>query len=107
MATGLDHYRLLGRSGLRVSPLTLGAMTFGVEAGSWGSTPEEARAMTDLYVERGGNFIDTANFYGQMGQSEEWLARSVRKRSEFPSIRTSADHRSASAGPVAVAVPVG
>ena len=44
MATRLDNYRLLGRSGLRVSPLTLGAMTFGVEAGTWGSTREEAQA---------------------------------------------------------------
>ena len=74
MAMQLGDYRLLGRSGLRVSPLTLGAMTFGVGAGSWGSTPDEANAMVDLFVESGGNFIDTANFYGQMGQSEEWLA---------------------------------
>lgn len=80
MATALDHYRLLGRSGLRVSPLTLGAMTFGVEAGTWGSTPEEARTMTDLYIEKGGNFIDTANFYGQMGGSEEWLAPMIAPR---------------------------
>jgi aryl-alcohol dehydrogenase-like predicted oxidoreductase len=80
MAMKLDDYRLLGRSGLRVSPLTLGAMTFGVEAGTWGSTLEEARAMVDLYIERGGNFIDTANFYGQMGGSEEWLAPMIASR---------------------------
>ncbi len=80
MALKLDDYRLLGRSGLRVSPLTLGAMTFGVEAGSWGSTPEEARAMVDMYVDRGGNFIDTADFYGQMGGSETLLGELVKDR---------------------------
>lgn len=80
MATQLDHYRLLGRSGLRVSPLALGTMTFGVGAGAWGSTEEEAEAMVDRYIDRGGNFIDTADFYGQMGGSEEWLGRLVKGR---------------------------
>lgn len=80
MPRKLDDYRLLGRSGLRVSPLALGTMTFGVGEGSWGSSEEEARAMVDLFVERGGNFIDTADFYGQMGQSEEWLGRIVKGR---------------------------
>lgn len=74
----LDHYRLLGRSGLRVSPLSLGTMTFAVEG--WGSSEEEAARMVDLYIDRGGNFIDTANFYGQMGGSEEWLGRMVKGR---------------------------
>lgn len=64
MATQLDHYRLLGRSGLRVSPLSLGTMTFGI-AGGWGSEDAEAERMFNHYVERGGNFIDTANFYGE------------------------------------------
>jgi aryl-alcohol dehydrogenase-like predicted oxidoreductase len=58
----LDHYRLLGRSGLRVSPLCLGTMTFGTEWG-WGADRETSRAIFDAYAERGGNFIDTANFY--------------------------------------------
>ncbi len=80
MALHLDDYRLLGRSGLRVSPLTLGTMTFGLPPGTWGSTPEEARLMVDLYVDRGGNFIDTANFYGQSGQSEAWLAPMIKDR---------------------------
>lgn len=79
MATRLDHYRLLGRSGLRVSPLALGTMTFSVEGG-WGSSEDEARAMVDRFTERGGNFIDTADFYGQMGGSEEWLGRIVKGR---------------------------
>ena len=82
MPTALDHYRLLGRSGLRVSPLALGTMTFGVGSGSWGSSEAEALAMLDMFIERGGNFIDTANFYGQMGSSEEWLGRLVKGRRE-------------------------
>jgi aryl-alcohol dehydrogenase-like predicted oxidoreductase len=58
----LDHYVTLGRSGLRVSPLCLGAMTFGEDLG-WGSSVEESQQIIDRYVELGGNFIDTANFY--------------------------------------------
>jgi aryl-alcohol dehydrogenase-like predicted oxidoreductase len=77
MALQLDDYCLLGRSGLRVSPLCLGTMTFGVGPGTWGSTDEEAAKLIDLYIERGGNFIDTANFYGQMGQSEVLLGQMV------------------------------
>ncbi len=82
----LDDYRLLGRSGLRVSPLTLGTMTFA--AGGWGSTDEEAARMVDIYVERGGNFIDTADFYGQMGGSETLLGRLVHGRRERLAIST-------------------
>jgi aryl-alcohol dehydrogenase-like predicted oxidoreductase len=69
--TALNRFRVLGRSGLRVSPLCLGAMTFGTEWG-WGAPKEESRRMFDLYIERGGNFIDTANFYTN-GTSETWL----------------------------------
>ncbi|HTV21220.1 MAG TPA: aldo/keto reductase, partial [Polyangiaceae bacterium] len=58
----LDHYLTLGRSGLRVSPLCLGAMTFGEDLG-WGSSVEESQQIMDRYIELGGNFIDTANFY--------------------------------------------
>jgi aryl-alcohol dehydrogenase-like predicted oxidoreductase len=58
----LDHYVTLGRSGLRVSPLCLGTMTFGEDLG-WGSSVEESRTILDRYIELGGNFIDTANFY--------------------------------------------
>lgn len=64
----LDHYRLLGRSGLRVSPLCLGTMTFGPDWG-WGVDEETSRAIFDAYAGRGGNFIDTANFYTK-GTSE-------------------------------------
>jgi len=58
----LDDYRLLGRSGLKVSPMALGTMTFGTEWG-WGTEEAEARQIFDTYIDRGGNFIDTANFY--------------------------------------------
>jgi aryl-alcohol dehydrogenase-like predicted oxidoreductase len=58
----LDHYVTLGRSGLRVSPLCLGTMTFGEDVG-WGSTVEESQRILDRYIELGGNSLDTANFY--------------------------------------------
>lgn len=58
----LDHYVTLGRSGLRVSPLCLGTMTFGLDWG-WGSDPPSSVAILDAYIEKGGNFIDTANIY--------------------------------------------
>lgn len=78
----LAHYVTLGHSGLRVSPLCLGAMTFGKEWG-WGSEPEEAKRILDAYVEQGGNFIDTANGYTK-GHSEviigEHLAHDRKKR---------------------------
>jgi aryl-alcohol dehydrogenase-like predicted oxidoreductase len=64
----LAHYVTIGHSGLRVSPLCLGAMTFGKEWG-WGSEPAEAKRILDAYVDRGGNFIDTANGYTK-GHSE-------------------------------------
>jgi aryl-alcohol dehydrogenase-like predicted oxidoreductase len=75
MAEQLDNYRLLGRSGLRVSPLSLGTMTFGIVQG-WGSSDEDAEKIFNLYAERGGNFIDTANFYAS-GRSESILAKLV------------------------------
>jgi aryl-alcohol dehydrogenase-like predicted oxidoreductase len=58
----LNHYVTLGRSGLRVSPFCLGAMTFGEDLG-WGSSVEESQKILDRFIELGGNFIDTANFY--------------------------------------------
>jgi len=64
----LDSYRTLGRSGLRVSPFALGAMNFG-EEGGWGAGVEESEKILQTYLDRGGNFIDTANFYTN-GHSE-------------------------------------
>ncbi len=69
--TRLDHYRLLGNSGLRISPLCLGTMTFGTAWG-WGSDKDTCRTIWDRYTEAGGNFIDTANFYTN-GESEEFV----------------------------------
>jgi aryl-alcohol dehydrogenase-like predicted oxidoreductase len=56
------RYRVLGRSGLRVSELCLGTMTFGDDWG-WGADRDESRRIFDAYVEAGGNFVDTANNY--------------------------------------------
>jgi aryl-alcohol dehydrogenase-like predicted oxidoreductase len=72
----LDAYRLLGRSGLRVSPLALGTMTFG-----WGADRDEARAIFEAYVGRGGNFVDTANGYAD-GAAEEMVGEFARSRRE-------------------------
>ncbi|TIE15993.1 aldo/keto reductase [Stenotrophomonas maltophilia] len=71
----LDHYRLLGRSGLRISPMALGTMTFGADWG-WGADEAEARRIFDSYVDRGGNFVDTANNYTN-GSAETLLGRFV------------------------------
>jgi aryl-alcohol dehydrogenase-like predicted oxidoreductase len=71
----LDNYRLLGNSGLRVSPLCLGTMTFGTEWG-WGADREESHRQFELYTAKGGNFIDTANVYTK-GQSEEYVGEFI------------------------------
>src|SRR5580700_4026985 len=65
------RYRLLGNSGLRVSEISLGTMTFGEDWG-WGAAKDESRKMYDAYREAGGNFIDTANIYTN-GTSESLL----------------------------------
>lgn len=66
------NYKLLGNSGLRVSPLCLGTMTFGEDWG-WGSSKETSKIIFDKFLEAGGNFIDTANVYTE-GSSEKILA---------------------------------
>src|SRR2546430_3145895 len=73
-------YRLLGRSAMRVSELALGTMTFGEKWG-WGASLDEARRMIDLYLDRGGNFIDTASNYTD-GQSEAFLGELLGDRRE-------------------------
>jgi aryl-alcohol dehydrogenase-like predicted oxidoreductase len=67
----LDSYVGLGRSGLKVSPFCLGAMNFGEDSG-FGCTVEEAEKILQAYLDRGGNFVDTANFYTN-GHSEAIL----------------------------------
>ncbi len=74
----LDHYVTLGRSGLRVSPFCLGAMTFGDDWG-WGSTVPDAEAILTRYIEQGGNFLDTANAYTK-GHSEKIIGDYVHQR---------------------------
>lgn len=71
------RYKLMGRSGLRVSELCLGTMTFGEEWG-WGSSKEESRKVFDAYVNAGGNFVDTANRYTE-GTSERLLGEFIAK----------------------------
>jgi aryl-alcohol dehydrogenase-like predicted oxidoreductase len=73
--TELDDYRPLGRSGLRVSPLALGAMTFGT--GPFCAGDDTAREIFRTYVDRGGNFVDTADNYGG-GRSEELVGAFLR-----------------------------
>ncbi|WP_439383158.1 aldo/keto reductase [Amycolatopsis lexingtonensis] len=68
----LDHYITLGRSGLSVSPFALGAMTFGEDPGGAGCSVEESEKILATYLDLGGNFVDTANFYTN-GHSEKIL----------------------------------
>jgi len=70
------RYKLLGNSGLRVSELCLGTMTFGEDWG-WGSDKEESRAVFQAFAEAGGNFLDTANIYTN-GTSETLVGEFVK-----------------------------
>jgi aryl-alcohol dehydrogenase-like predicted oxidoreductase len=74
----LNSYVTLGRSGLRVSPFCLGAMTFGQDMPGFGSSVEESEAVLAHYLENGGNFIDTANGYTH-GHSEKILGDFFRR----------------------------
>src|SRR5271167_4905781 len=74
------RYRLLGKSGLRVSQLCLGTMTFGEDWG-WGSSKDESRRIFDAFFEAGGNFIDTANVYTN-GTSESLLGEFLKGNRE-------------------------
>ena len=69
------RYKLLGKSGLRVSELALGTMTFGEDWG-WGASKEESKKIFDAYAEAGGNFIDTANRYTN-GTSEKFVGEFI------------------------------
>lgn len=70
----LTDFRTLGRSGLVVSPLALGTMTFG--PGEWGADEAASRAIFDAYRDAGGNFIDTADIYGG-GESERMVGKFI------------------------------
>lgn len=75
------RYKLLGASGLRVSELSLGTMTFGEDWG-WGASKENSRKIFNAYVEAGGNFIDGANMYTN-GTSEEYIGEFIEDREAF------------------------
>jgi aryl-alcohol dehydrogenase-like predicted oxidoreductase len=69
------RYKLLGHSGLRVSEVALGTMTFGEDWG-WGASKEESRKIFDAFVEAGGNFIDTSINYTN-GTSERYVGEFI------------------------------
>lgn len=73
----MHDYRTLGRSGLIVSPLALGTMTFGTAR--WGSGEQGSRDVFNAYVDAGGNFVDTADVYSS-GRSEEMLGSFIAER---------------------------
>ena len=75
------RYKLLGASGLRVSELSLGTMTFGDDWG-WGTSKKQSREIFDAYVEAGGNFIDGANMYTN-GTSEKYIGEFIQDRAAF------------------------
>ena len=72
----LAEFRTLGRSGLVVSPLALGTMTFG--SGEWGADEAESRQVFQAYRDAGGNFVDTADIYGG-GESERLVGQFIRE----------------------------
>jgi len=79
MNLSMNSYITLGRTGLPVSPLCLGTMTFGTQWG-WGNQENDARAIFNRYLEANGNFVDVADGY-QGGQSEEMLGKFIAERS--------------------------
>ncbi len=74
------QYKLLGKSGLRVSEICLGTMTFGEDWG-WGSSKKESKKIYDAFREAGGNFIDTANVYTN-GTSEKFIGEFIASERE-------------------------
>ncbi len=70
------RYKLFGKSGLRVSELCFGAMTFGKEWG-YGADYDDSKAIFDTFTAAGGNFFDTANRYTE-GTSEKWLGEFIK-----------------------------
>jgi aryl-alcohol dehydrogenase-like predicted oxidoreductase len=86
------RYKLLGRSGLRVSELCLGTMTFGLEM-SWGTCRQESQKIYEAFMDVGGNLIDTANTYGS---GEEYLGEFIaadRKRVVLATKYTSSNNQ--------------
>ncbi|MBC8111104.1 MAG: aldo/keto reductase, partial [Verrucomicrobia bacterium] len=80
------RYKLVGRSGLRVSELSLGTMTFGEDWG-WGASREESLKQYTAFRDAGGNFFDTANFYTK-GTSEIYLGEFMKEHRDEAVIAT-------------------
>lgn len=80
------NYRLLGKSGLRISELCLGTMTFGEEWG-FGTGRKESKKVFDAFVNAGGNFIDTANLYTE-GSSEKFTGEFIASDREYFALAT-------------------
>ena len=80
------RYTLLGNSGLRVSELCLGTMTFGKDW-DWGADKDESRKMFDRFAEAGGNFIDTASLYTE-GTSEKYVGEFVNSDRDYFAVAT-------------------
>ena len=76
--SALMRYRLLGKSGVRISEVALGTMTFGEDWG-WGASPDVSARMLDLFADAGGNVIDTADAYTN-GTSETILGDLLKGR---------------------------
>ena len=84
------RYKLLGKSGLRVSELCLGTMTFGEDWG-WGASKEESQKIFDYYAETGGNFIDTSVNYTN-GTSEKFLGEFTKTDRSKPGWQQPQEH---------------
>jgi aryl-alcohol dehydrogenase-like predicted oxidoreductase len=74
-------YRILGKSGLRVSELCLGTMTFGREWG-FGTDKKDSKKVFDAFVNAGGNFLDTANLYNE-GTSEKYTGEFIASQRDY------------------------
>ncbi|MCH8331450.1 MAG: aldo/keto reductase, partial [Bacteroidetes bacterium] len=80
------RYKLLGKTGLRVSEICFGTMTFGTEWG-WGADKTTSRKLFNIYTDAGGNFLDTANHYTK-GTSEKYLGDFIKGRRQHYVIAT-------------------
>jgi aryl-alcohol dehydrogenase-like predicted oxidoreductase len=91
------RYKLLGKSGLRVSELCLGTMTFGEDWG-WGASFDESKAIYEAFRSQGGNFIDTANIYTN-GTSEKYLGELIASEREAIVVATKYSNGTPSSDP--------
>src|ERR1700694_902532 len=91
------RYRLLGKSGVRISEVALGTMTFGEDWG-WGASPEVSARMLDLFADAGGNVIDTADVYTN-GTSETIVGDLLKGRRDRFVLATKFTHQTGPADP--------